>query len=140
VDPALLALATSGANALISLMTTDLWERAKSGVSGLFARGAATSEFIENELEESRAELEASAARGDLEDTTSEIQQMWKGKFRRLLAADPDLAADVREIVGLWEGSGNAGGNGPRDVIQQTATAYDNSRIYQQGSGIQNNG
>ena len=137
MDPALLALATSSANALVSLMTTDLWERAKSGVSSIFSRRSTSQEHIDEELDESQNELTASSERGDLEDTTTEMQQVWKGKFRRLLLTDPEAAEELRAIIALWaevaDDSKSPGG------INQTATAFDNSRIYQQGTGVQYN-
>lgn len=140
MDPALLAVATSGANALVSLMTTDLWERAKAGVTATYSRFSKSTETIDHELEESRADLTSSSERGDLSDTTIELQQIWKGKFRRLLAEHSDAADDLRAILAMWQEV--SGDTEPKQggVIHQTATAHDSSRIYQQGSGNQFNG
>lgn len=140
MDPALLAIATSSANALVSLMTTDLWERTKNGVSELFSRFSKSSEIVERELEDSRNELTASTDRDDLEDTTAEMQQLWRGKFRRLLTEYPDAAEDLKNIITLWQNSSGDTNVESGNVIHQTATAHDSSRIYQQGSGIQHNG
>ncbi|WP_432155856.1 hypothetical protein [Streptomyces sp. bgisy153] len=139
MDPALLTVASTSANALVSLMTTDLWDRAKSGVAKLYARLSKSSEAVALELEQSRLELRSSAERADLDETTTELQQMWKGKFRRLLADYPDATAELAELVSLWQGSRGGNAEGPGNVIHQTATASDNSRVYQQGSGVQHN-
>ncbi|NEA83034.1 hypothetical protein G3I30_29235 [Actinospica acidiphila] len=139
MDPALLAVATSGANALVSLMTTDLWERAKVGVSSIFSRFSKSASSVPDELENSRGELIASAERDDLPETTEELQQMWVGKFRRLLVEHPEAAAELQEIITLWRDHARDNDINPGNTIHQTATAYDNSRIYQQGSGVQNN-
>ncbi|MGV9604062.1 hypothetical protein ACWDR2_10020 [Streptomyces sp. NPDC003631] len=140
MDPALLAIATSSANALVSLMTTDIWERTKGGLSTLFSRLSKSPEMIVRELEESRRELVASTERQDQEETTAEIQQMWRGKFRRLLAEHPDAAKDLQELIKIWQVNSGDAETGPGNMIHQTATAHDNSRIYQQGSGVQHNG
>jgi ATP-dependent protease HslVU (ClpYQ) ATPase subunit len=139
MDPALLAIATSSANALVSLMATDLWGRAKECVSSIFSRSSKSTNLIEQELEESKKDLTASIERGDIDDTTTEIRLLWKGKFRRLLAEDPELAGEMQAIVNLWQNEANSK-NGPQTMITQTASARDSSRIYQQGSGTQYNG
>ncbi|MEU5821859.1 hypothetical protein ABZ798_12180 [Streptomyces sp. NPDC047803] len=139
MDPALLTVASTSATALVSLMTTDVWERVKSGVSKVFTRTSTSPDAVHRELEESRIELQNSATRGDLDETTTEIEQMWKGKFRRLLAEHPEARTELEELVCLWQELPGGSSAGPGNVISQTATAHDNSRIYQQGSGIQHN-
>ncbi|MEU1934604.1 hypothetical protein ACH49O_12975 [Streptomyces coeruleorubidus] len=139
MDPALLAVASTSANALVSLMTTDLWERAKGRVAHIYTRLAKSPEALEQELEESRTELGTSTERGDLDETTTEMQQMWKGKFRRLLADHPEAAAELEDLVSLWQQISEDKAPGAGSKINQTATANDNSRIYQQGSGVQYN-
>ncbi|MEV5770270.1 hypothetical protein AB0L49_03225 [Streptomyces antimycoticus] len=139
MDAALLAVATSSANALVSLMTTDIWERAKTGVSKIYSRLSKSSEAIERELEDSRVELSNSVERGDPEETAAEMRQLWRGKFRRLLIDHPDAETELNGIITLWCETSAPSGLGSGNVIHQDATANDNSRIYQQGSGIQYN-
>ncbi|WP_329573832.1 hypothetical protein [Streptomyces sp. NBC_01361] len=139
MDPALLAIATTSANALVSLMTTDIWEQAKSGVTKCFQRSSKSSENLANELEEARSELTDSIERGDFEETSHELQQTWKGKFRRFLIEHPEGAGDLDELITLWRENAENGAAGTGAVINQNASAKDNSRIYQQGTGIQLN-
>ncbi|WP_330246317.1 hypothetical protein OHA33_27105 [Streptomyces sp. NBC_00562] len=139
MDPALLAIATSSANALISLMTTDVWERAKSGVTTLFARWSNSEAGTDAELESCRAELNDSSARGDLDETVAEMQQMWKGKFRRLIASHPEAVEELRTLIDLHNEFLGERDDLKSPTINQSAAAHDNARIYQVGSGVQNN-
>ncbi|WP_142169286.1 hypothetical protein [Streptomyces sp. SLBN-134] len=137
MDAAALALVTASANSLIALMTSEVWEKAKEGVVALFRRkGEGESATIENELNESARELSASIENGDA-DTVEELRQQWRGKFRRLVVAHPDLASELNELLREWN-SLPAGGAGV-PVINQTATARDHGRVYQQGTGNQFN-
>ncbi|MEU1222127.1 hypothetical protein [Streptomyces microflavus] len=137
MDPALIAIATASANALVTLMTTDLWERAKEGVARALRR--TTEADPEALLEGSRTELGQASARGDSEETVAEMQQMWRGKFRRLLAEHPEAADDLLFLKELRKEIDNDGENGESTTISQSATSYDSSRIYQMGTGVQNN-
>ncbi|MGY0017612.1 hypothetical protein ACVHNB_01315 [Streptomyces sp. YJ-C3] len=139
MDPALLAVASTSANALVSLMTTDIWERAKAGVTKAYAKLSKPSGMVEQELEESRGDLGSAIERGDSEQTSIEVQQMWQGKFRRLLAEHPEAASDLDMLTRLWNENSGAIAPAVGNAITQTATASDSSRIYQQGSGIQFN-
>jgi hypothetical protein len=138
MDAAALALVTASANSLIALMTSEVWEQAKAGVVALFRRkGESDSVTIENELNESVRELSASLENGDA-DTVEELRQQWRGKFRRLVVAHPDLASELNELLREWN-SLQAEGSTGSPVINQTATARDNGRVYQQGTGNQFN-
>ncbi|MET9303755.1 hypothetical protein ABZX78_07925 [Streptomyces cellulosae] len=138
MDPALLALATAGANSLISLMTSDAWQQAKNGISRLFGRSEGpAAEDISREFEENRQELIRSIARED-PDTAEELRVAWRGKFRRLLVEAPDAAEILRDLLKEWD-SAQVGGSTQSTVVTQSASARDHGRIYQQGSGTQIN-
>ncbi|WP_328839884.1 hypothetical protein [Streptomyces europaeiscabiei] len=119
-------------------MTSEVWEQVKSGVSALFRRGRKADDVaIEDELDESVRELRVSLDNGD-QETQDELRQQWRGKFRRLILEDPELAAELRSLLDDWSSLEAATGNAI-PTIHQTATASDGGRVYQQGTGTQNN-
>ncbi|MFE2682190.1 MULTISPECIES: hypothetical protein [Bacillati] len=138
MDAAALALVTASANSLVSLMTSEVWEQVKSGVVALFRRGRQAGPVaIEDELDESMRELMVSLENGD-EETQEELRQQWRGKFRRLVVDEPELAGELRSLLDEWTSIQAEEGSGA-PTIHQAATAYDGGRVYQQGTGIQNN-
>lgn len=137
MDAALLALATSCANSLIALITTDSWVQAKRGIRKAFGRsGEAAADQAEGELTEARRELESSVARNDTE-TVDELRVAWRGKFRRLLIEHPESESLIRSILQDWD-SAISTPQGSQTIVQN-ATARESGRVYQQGSGTQNN-
>jgi hypothetical protein len=130
-------LATSCANSLIALITTDSWEQVKRGVSKVFGRSeAAAGARAEEELTEARRELVIAAERND-DETAEEFRVAWRGKFRRLLLEDPEAAEILSSTLQEWQ---SVRSNADTSVnITQSATARESGRVYQQGSGTQVN-
>jgi hypothetical protein len=138
MDAAALALVTTSANSLVSLMTSEVWEQVKTGVAALFRRGRRTDGVsIEDELDESAHELRASLENGD-QETQEELCQQWRGKLRRLIREEPELVAELQSLLNEWSSLGADKGNAA-PAIYQTAIARDSGRVYQQGTGTQNN-
>ncbi|MGP3771839.1 hypothetical protein ACTWJ8_13465 [Streptomyces sp. SDT5-1] len=138
MDAAALALVTTGANSLVSLMTSEVWEQVKSGIVALFRRGRASEvASVENALDESARELRESLENGD-EDTREELSQQWRGKLRRLIREEPELIAELESLLSSWSSLVPAAGD-IAPGVQQTATARDSGRVYQQGTGTQIN-
>jgi dsDNA-specific endonuclease/ATPase MutS2 len=138
MDATALALVTTSANSLVSLMTSEVWEQVKSGVAALFRRGRRAEYIaIEEELDESARELRVSLENGD-QETQEELRQQWRGKLRRLIREEPELFAELRSLLNEWSSLETTKGNATH-IIHQTATARDGGRIYQQGTGTQNN-
>ncbi|MGW6951501.1 hypothetical protein [Streptomyces xanthophaeus] len=139
MDATALALVTASASSLVSLMTSEAWEQVKNGAASLFRRGDRPGAApIEDELDESARELTLSIATGDRE-TQVELEQQWRGRLRRLLIEQPKLADELRSLLAEWSAIDDEGSAGRAHTIQQTATARDSGRVYQQGTGIQNN-
>ncbi|MFB7831670.1 hypothetical protein [Streptomyces sp. NPDC056056] len=140
MDPALLALATTSANALITLMATDVWTKAKEGVVRLLTRSDDVDEAsIAADLETSREELQAALGREDAQETREELQHAWRGKFRRLVIEHPELDSDLRDLARSLEDMTRSEGMPAGGSLTQHAVARDHGRVYQQGSGTQNN-
>ncbi|WP_046501773.1 hypothetical protein [Streptomyces odonnellii] len=99
MEAELVALATAGATTIVQQMATDGWTRARDRVVAFFAaRGTATPESVEADLETTRAELTTAQQDGD-EETTQDLHAEWRTRLRRTLRADPEAAAELRALV-----------------------------------------
>lgn len=131
-----MALASAAGTAVVTALTTDLWERAGSATSALWKRVyPERADTVEADLLETRELL--LAARERSEDGEQELEEgftdEWRGRFRRLLAARPDLAQELREVLdneltpALPAQGPNAGGV----VFHAAPTGH--ARVYQAG-------
>ncbi|MZE81719.1 hypothetical protein GTY57_33730, partial [Streptomyces sp. SID5475] len=102
MEPELAALAASGAAALVGAMVTDAWAQTKVRVAALLGRagppGSSGTTSVEEELEESRGELEEARAGGD-GTAAAGVEAMWRMRLRALLRADPEAAATLRRLL-----------------------------------------
>jgi hypothetical protein len=138
MEAELVALASSGASTLVALMATDAWGQAKRAVASLLAHSRPEAvPVIEGELEESRRELAAARDRHDGE-AEEELVAQWKGRLRRLLVTDPDIASALRAVVDELEASASRLNLRTRS-IKMDAKASGHGRVYQQGQGVQHN-
>lgn len=137
MDAAILALATSGANSIVSLMASDAWSQVKSGFSRILGRGdSAETDVIAGQLEAARLELESATARNDAQ-AEDELRADWRGKLRRLLLEDPEAQSQLRDLLRELEPLMPTASSSP--TINQSAIARDGGKVYQQGSGVQYN-
>lgn len=99
MEAELVALVTAGATTIVQQMATDGWTRARDRVVAFFAaRGAASPESVEADLETTRAELTTAQQDGD-EETAEDLQAEWRTRLRRTLRADPEAAAELRALL-----------------------------------------
>ncbi|WBO64919.1 hypothetical protein [Streptomyces camelliae] len=127
MEAELVALASTAGTAVVTALTTDLWERAQASVGALWRRAyperAAT---VEAELTETRTLLLADAQ----DDLTEVSAEEWRLRFRRLLAAHPDLAEELRRVLAEDLAPAlSAQPQGNSTVFNATATG--NGRVYQ---------
>ena len=92
-------------------------------------------ETVQAELVEGRAEVLAARQVGD-EQVEQALVGEWQGRLRRLLAADPQLADELRRMVGelclaLAEVDAPQG-----TTITMRATAFGTSRVNQAGRDL----
>lgn len=129
MDPEITALAQGAAVALVTSMATDAWQAAREGMIRLWRRlQPQQAGMVAAELEAGQAEATAALADDD-QELLEELRAAWQGRFRRLLAATPDAAAQVRDL--LRELTPEA--PGAVRAVTQHATASGRARIYQAG-------
>jgi hypothetical protein len=133
VDPELTVLTSTAATTVVKLLATAVWERAMGAVGGLWRRvHPERVETVQAELAEGRAEVLAARQVGVEQALVGE----WQGRLRRLLAADPQLADELRGMVGelrlaLAEVDAPQG-----TTITMRATAFGTSRVNQAGRDL----
>ncbi|MFC5955442.1 hypothetical protein ACFP51_13370 [Streptomyces pratens] len=128
MDPETALPAQSAGVTLVTLMTTDAWNRTREGVTRLWHRTQPhRAETVAAELAATREDALA-AGEADDQETLGELHTEWQGRLRRLLAARPGAAAELR---GLLEELDPGGATGP--AVTQYASASGHARIYQAG-------
>ncbi|MCB5183523.1 hypothetical protein [Streptomyces antimicrobicus] len=131
MDPEIAALATGAGTTLVGLMVTDAWHSAREGVVALWRRAVPErADGVSDTLAAAQEELVAAHDAGD-EQTVAELTADWQGRFRRLLTAHPELAAELRAVLGLPAAAAE-----PHVTLTQHATASGNARIYQAGRDL----
>jgi hypothetical protein len=95
-------LMVAAASALVGAMATDGWNEVRSGVAALWRRVHPDRvPAIESELDEVRYELLDSRRTGDAEVEKGLVAD-WQRKLRRLMAAHPELTAELRLLLEEW--------------------------------------
>ncbi|MFJ4873344.1 hypothetical protein [Streptomyces sp. NPDC088757] len=131
MDAEITLLASTAGTTLMTLLATDAWHGVRDGLVGLWQRVRPDrASAISAELESTREELLRAEEMGDPE-TQSEIRAEWQGRIRRLLSAHPQLADDLRELLGEAARDESAS-----PVVTQRATASGHARVYQAGGDM----
>jgi hypothetical protein len=135
VNPELASLASTAATTVVQLLTTDGWERLKSALGPLWGKSRPGREAtLDAQLDDSRAEV--IAAGDDAEQVRAELTAEWQGRLRRLLAADPVLAAELRRVLDEELSPvlrDLQGANPDRPDIRMRADVSGHGRAYQAG-------
>ncbi len=136
VDPELAALTSTAATTVVKLLATTAWEKAKSAIGGLWRRvHRERAETVQAELEEARAEVLAVRQVGD-EQAEQALVGEWQGRLRRLVAADPQLADELRRVIAQLH-SALADADPQQDAtITMQATAFGHSLVNQAGRDL----
>ncbi|WP_406057038.1 hypothetical protein OG462_11560 [Streptomyces sp. NBC_01077] len=128
MDAELAVLAGTAGTTLVTLLTTEAWQRVSEGITSLWRRAEPErAEAISAELEVTRTDLLAAQAGGDAE-TGGELGVEWQGRIRRLLVTHPEEAAALRRLMDELQPL-------TPDVpsVTQQATASGHARVYQAG-------
>jgi hypothetical protein len=134
MDSELAVLASTAAATIVQLMTTAAWTRLKATIAPLF-RSSSSGELVVNaELDDSQAEL--TGAGDERAQVQTELIAEWQGRFRRLLAADPDIAAELRRLLEAELGPALRAAYPDQPHIWMNAVTTGHSRVYQAGGDI----
>ncbi|MEV8530893.1 hypothetical protein [Streptomyces sp. NPDC051211] len=132
MDLELTALAASAGTAVVNELATTGWRRVQTAVGGLWRRvHPERAETVEAELEETRSDVLAARQAGDVEGEQALVVQ-WQSRLRRLLAAEPALAVELRRVLDELEPAPGESGT----VITMNATASGGSRVVQAGRDV----
>ncbi len=121
---------------MVQLLATAAWKQAANTVGRLWRRvHPERAETVQAELEESRTEVLAARQAGD-EQVEQALVGEWHGRLRRLLAADPQLADELRRVVAelrsvLADAEPSKGA-----TITMQATTFGSSRVNQAGRDL----
>ncbi|MDQ3152243.1 MAG: hypothetical protein M3R63_11150 [Actinomycetota bacterium] len=136
MDPELSALALTAATTVVQLLATAAWEQAKSAVGRLWRKvHPERAETVQAELEESRAEVLAARQVGD-EQVEQALIGEWHGRLRRLVAADPQLADELRRVVAELRSALADADLREGATITMRATTFGTSRVNQAGRDL----
>ncbi|MFJ5515556.1 hypothetical protein ACIQB4_00665 [Streptomyces griseoluteus] len=128
MDPEMAMLAGTAGTTLVTLLTTEAWQRARDGVASLWRRAEpGRADAISAELDVTRGDLLAARASGDLE-SRDELSAEWQGRLRRLLAAHPEETAALRTLLDELAPCPPAAPS-----VTQHAAASGHARVYQAG-------
>jgi hypothetical protein len=128
MDPEMAVLAGTAGTTLVTLLTTEVWQRARDGIASLWRRAEPErAEAISAELEVTRGDLLTAQAGGDVE-SRNELGTEWQGRIRRLLAAHPEETEALRTLLNELAPYTPEGSS-----VTQHATASGDARVYQAG-------
>ncbi|MEV7557998.1 hypothetical protein [Streptomyces sp. NPDC089795] len=128
MDPEIAVLASTAGTTLVTLLTTEVWQRARDGVASLWRRAEPErADAISAELDVTRSELLVAQAGGDLE-SSGELSAEWQGRLRRLLAAHPEETEALRTLLTELTPHTPA-----ESSVTQHANASGQARVYQAG-------
>jgi len=131
LSEALAALATSGGTVLAGAIATDAWKVARDGIGRLLGKtGPESRAAVEAQMDANVALVERSS---DPERARQALTPMWQLQLTQLLEENPELEADLRQLVRSIEAALPA----QQQQWVQMNVARDNSRLFAvQGGNI----
>ncbi|WP_455362479.1 hypothetical protein [Streptomyces sp. SYSU K21746] len=130
MDPQIADLARTAGTTMVSLMATHAWESARGGMVALWRRfQPGRADGIGDELDATRDDVLLARESGD-EESEAELAAEWQGRLRRLLAAQPEVAVELRRIL---DELAPARPEERPAGIQLRAEASGSGRVYQAG-------
>jgi hypothetical protein len=92
-------IVVAAGTALVGAIATDTWQQVREAVTGLWRRvHPQQADGIATELGELREQVLEARRDGD-PGTEKALEGAWQVKLRRLLQADPGLAAELRRVL-----------------------------------------
>ncbi|MFF3286155.1 hypothetical protein [Streptomyces sp. NPDC003023] len=133
MEAELVALASSAATVVVQQLATTGWERVQTSLGTLWRRvHPDRAGIVEAELEETREDVIAARQAEDTEAEQGLVVE-WQSRLRRLLAADPSLADELRALLDEFSPQEAASAG---SAITLNATASGGSRVFQAGRDV----
>jgi len=127
-EEALLSLASTAGQAIVTAAVTDAWESVKSRFARLLGRGdQKRTDLAESRLEQAREEL-AGVPADQMEAMQERVAVAWRTRLLDLLEEHPEMIGDLRALVDelraqLPAGTVSAAGHGVAAGRDVTITA-----------------
>lgn len=136
MDPELVELTSMAGTTVVKVLATAASEQVKSAVAGLWRRAhPERAETVGAELEETRTEVLAARQVGD-EHLEQALVGEWQGRLRRLVATNPQLADELRQLVAQLRLVLADVDPAQATTISMQATASGHSRVNQAGRDL----
>lgn len=133
MDAELGAILSQVATTVVQLLTTEGWERAKSALGSLWQRVHPDRvAMLEDELADSRAALLA-AREADDDQAERDLEGEWRGRLRRLVAADPRVADELPGLLQELRAALGEAAHTQEGHIDMRVHASGHARVYQAG-------
>ncbi|MFF4606026.1 hypothetical protein ACFY12_25200 [Streptomyces sp. NPDC001339] len=133
MDPQLAQLAQTAGTTVVALMATEAWRSTRDGVVTLWRRVfPARADEVEAALDDTRADIVLAREQADA-DAEEALAAEWNGRLRRLLAAQPEVAQELDQLLREAHGRLSAGEQSLIGTVRQSAHATGHGRIYQAG-------
>ncbi|MEZ0094025.1 hypothetical protein [Streptacidiphilus sp. EB129] len=128
MDPEVAALVAGAGTTMVGLVATDAWQGFRNGMVALWRRAHPDrADAVAGELDAAREELLA-ADPDERPELGAELASEWQGRTRRLLAAHPEAAEDLRALLDRF-----AAEIPSATTVVQRAIASGHARVYQAG-------
>ena len=108
MDAELVALASSGAGTLVTLMVTESWNEVKEKVAEVFGRRPGGAATVAGELDRSRADVVAARERGDVL-AVADVAAQWSARLRQMLQEDPEAGPALAALLAPYLSAGGPG-------------------------------
>ncbi|MEU5774904.1 hypothetical protein ABZ819_16635 [Streptomyces venezuelae] len=133
MDAELTTFAQTAGTALVALIATDAYQRAKQAVVELWRRVRPTeTTAVSDQMEETRSALMQAQAQGD-EERERELAAWWQERLTMLFAADPSAIGTLHQALANVVADEPDHDRTRIDSIRITAKARDSARVFQAG-------
>ncbi|HLK00611.1 MAG TPA: hypothetical protein VKU39_11980 [Streptosporangiaceae bacterium] len=124
-------LASAAASQVVTLLTTDAWERIRSALTSWWRHGRPDqADAIGADLARARDQMVTAADENG--QTAQLLRAEWQSRIWRLLEADPELAGPLRAL--LADASANAGVSiSAQSTVTMRARVTGGGSVYQAG-------